>query len=200
MEKLIKACLIFYVFTWVLSGLYFGNAGIINNEYYTQIRNIPKEDFQRIPIDSVAESDSIKYKIFVDRNGNKYSSKGAMEEAEIQEQIKFTWLFKQSETVILILASCFIGALGSCIRIVKELVIDKNSIEITRALLLPIAGFFNGFIVLSISYAIPKYLTTEKNVTLNPASVMVLSLLAGIFIETFMTWLNNLANSLFKNK
>ena len=109
-------------------------------------------------------------------------------------------MFEESETLILILASCFLGALGSIIRIIKDLVVDNIKVNTKRVLLLPVAGLFNGFIILSISYAIPKYLTNDEKVDLNPASVMVLCLIAGIYVEIFMDWLNSVAMSLFKKK
>jgi len=202
MKVISKICLVLYLLLWTLSGLYFGNAGIINNEYFKEIDNIPREEFKKIPVDTDARpgtaDSAVKYKVFKGRNGILYGTQGDLRAAEIQEKIKYKWLFEESEALILILASCFLGALGSIIRIVKDLVVDNVQVSITRFLLLPVAGFFNGFIVLSISYAIPKYLTNNEEVNLNPASVMVISLIAGIYIEIFLTWLNSVAISLFK--
>lgn len=202
MKTVSKIFLALYLLVWTAGGLYFGNAGIINNEYFKEIANIPKEDFKIIPISPDGKQDSptkkIEHKVYIGKDGFRYNSKGALEVAEIQEKVKYKWLFEESETLILILASCFLGALGAVIRIVKDLVVDNLKLNVQRALLLPVAGLFNGFLVLSISFAIPKYLTNNEEVNLNPASVMVISLIAGVYIEIFMEWLNSIAVSLFK--
>lgn len=202
MKLVSTICLVFYLLLWAIGGLYFGNAGIVNNEYFKEIDNIPKEEFKKIPVVLNINEDSantkIEYKVFIDKDSMRYGSKGDLRVAEIQKKIKYKWLFEESETLILILASCFLGALGSVIRIVKDLVVDNIKVNAARVLLLPVAGLFNGFIILSLSYAIPKYLTNDEKVNLNPASVMVLCLIAGIYVEIFMAWLNNIAISMFK--
>jgi len=204
MKTIVTIGLVLYLLLWTLGGLYFGNAGIINNEYFKEIDNIPEKAFEKIPTEPDTKSDSantkVTYKVFVGSDNIQYQSPGDLQVAEIQKKIKYKWLFEESETLILILASCFLGALGSIIRIIKDLVVDNIKVNTKRVLLLPVAGLFNGFIILSISYAIPKYLTNDEKVDLNPASVMVLCLIAGIYVEIFMDWLNSVAMSLFKKK
>jgi hypothetical protein len=192
--RIINIVLIVYLVLFAAAGFYFGIAGFVNSQYIVELNEIPETDYK-------AEFDSItNTRVTYESQGIRYASKGAAQEAEIASRVPATyrWLFNSSNSWILIITCSFLGCLGSIVRLVKEFMFDKHMPVERRLLLLPVLGFICGFIVLAISYAIPKFLTTSNDINLDPASVMFISLLAGIYGELFMSWLENVAKSLFK--
>jgi hypothetical protein len=182
-----------YLILWALCGFYFGVSGVTNVQFYEELKEIPKDHY-------TLQFDSTKALKPYTFRGKLYSSLGSAEEAEIADKVLpvYRWLFSVSDSTILVLSSCFLGAFGSIIRISIKMLIEKN-LTAKMCLLLPFFGFSVGFIVLCISYALPKYLTTNSDVNLNPISIMVISLLAGIYYDLFIKWLQGLATSLFTN-
>lgn len=188
------ALIIIYYALFTLAGLYFGTAGLVNSKYVEEINAIPKEEL-KVVIDSVSKK-IVTYKY----NDVIYGSIGSAKAAEIIQRVPslYKWIFNQSDVIILLITCCFLGALGAIARIVKDKIFTPAALTPPRIAYLPVLGFFSGFIVLSISYAVPNYLTSGNEIHLNPLSVMVLCLLGGMYVELFMEWLGKLAATLFR--
>jgi hypothetical protein len=185
--------MLFYLLIWGLISFYFGVGGVVNNQFYEEIAQIPKEEFN---IQKDSATNRIKtYEL----KGIQYASLGDAKVAEIQVRVIdiYKWLFNSSESWILILSSCFLGVFGSIVRIIIKVIVDSPALK--SPALIPILGFANGFIVLCISWSIPKFLTREQKIDLNPASILILALLAGLYYDLFIKWLKNVANSLFSS-
>ena len=186
-----KGMITYLAFLGIIS-FYFGVAGVVNNQFYEDIKQIPKEEFE-------VKKDSSNKIITYELNKINYAYLGDVKVAEIQDNVPsiYKWLFGVSESWIMILSACFLGVFGSLIRIVIKLLNDaplnKNPALIT------IIGFANGFTTLCISWAIPKFLTDQEKIDLNPASILILALLAGLYFDLFLKWLRNVATSIFSS-
>src|SRR5262249_17307186 len=133
-------------------------------------------------------------------DGHLYGSYADVRKAQVAKTVLpvYHWLFDASDITVLILSACFLGALGAVVRILIR-ILSSTPLSPPERLFLPSFGLFAGFIILCISYALPKYLTTSESVSLNPVSIMVIALLAGIFYDHFIDWLRNIAASVFTN-
>lgn len=192
-KMLIKIFIITYLAIFTLASFYFGTAGIVNSSSVIEINNIPKTEFTAT-FDSVQN----KYKTF-NYNGIIFNSMGEVREAQILEGIPkiYKWIFEVSDTTILLVSCCFLGALGSIFKVIKDLFF-AIPIGIRQRFLYPVLGFVSGFIILTISYALPKFLTTGSEIKLDPSSIMFISILAGMLVERFYQWLSNIGNGIFK--
>lgn len=183
-----------YLVILTIASFYFGAAGLINNQHLKELNSIPKEDFVTV-IDSTTK-DVVAYEF----KNQKYASKGSARAAAIISSVPklYRWLFNESDVIILIITCCFLGVLGAITRIIQEFLFEPSPPPVNRLFYLPILGLFSGFIVLSVSYAIPQYLTTNTTVNLNPLSVMLICLIGGVYAELFMAWLKKIADTIFQ--
>lgn len=190
-----KSIIYLYLAIWCTGGIYFGIAGILNFNYSKSSNNPLLQDVS-VKTDSATKSEYYIYK------GMRLQSWKDVVEAMNQKQVStlFEWMFDVHEVVILILASCFMGAVGSIIRILANVLYAKEDVQQVNNYLVPFMGFFIGFIVLCLSYAFPKFLTTDTEITLNPTSVIVLSLLAGICSQLFFQSLSKKIETFFETK
>lgn len=183
-----------YIFLLTVACLYFGMAEVTNYDYYDKVSKINAADFEIV-------KDSLGKNITFDVRGILFATRGDALKATYQSQIPnyYKWLFNQSDIIVHFIASCFFGILGSIVRLLKIRIFNPQHLTDTRIKLFPVFGMICGFLVVTLSYAIPTVLTLNQDISLNPLSVMVVSLFAGMQSLLFYKWLNNLSLSVFNS-
>jgi len=182
-----NAIKIIYILGVLLVVIYFGAGGLIileNDLKYEKVKKNFKDP-----------RDTLEYK---NKNGVTFKTKEALEASD-QQDLAFK-IFPHLQDIpsffsFFITSICF-GIIGVFSKMINDSIKSKDPAlpEFAYMTLMIIQGGLIGILVLSISYVIPNILINES-LTLNPISIVVLSLLGGVCYLDFFLWLESAIKS-----
>ena len=122
--------------------------------------------------------------------GISFQNKEIMETAIQQELILrvFPYASKIPSIISFIITAISFGSIGAIGRVINDSIVKQTRLwDNKNLLLIPIQGALIGLIILGISFTIPVVLTANET-TLNPVTIVFLSLFGGIFYLNFYKW------------
>jgi hypothetical protein len=165
--------------------LYFGTGGFIilqNEQLYEKAIALEKNE--------------------VISEGIPYYNKEVMIAAKQQDLILEIYPYAEKIPSILsfVLTAISFGIIGAIGKVVNDTILKDAKLNDTNNLLLvPIQGGIIGIIILGISYAIPILLSND-NVSLDPVTIVFLSLFGGIFYLNFYKWFTDVIDKALTKK
>lgn len=185
-----------YLVSFSVIALYFAIAGFVNVRYSKLLTDIPSNSYE-VKIDTV-KKDTVKHVFY----GNTYFSEGDVAAASVYIQVPriYRWILNESEIWLQIIICAFLGSLGACVRIMKDWWIDDKAPSAQKVWIYPWIGILAGFVILSLSYVLPKVLTVNEDLILDAAAITFIAFLAGFQADMFFSWLAGVAANFFPVK
>jgi hypothetical protein len=178
------------IFIFLCLAIYFGVGGLIILENDLKYEKV-KQNFKD-PRDTTEYSNGkITFKTEEALN--------AYQQQHLAYQL-FPYLKNIPSFLSFFITSISFGVIGAFSKVINDIIKLKQTLAgVSNLFLVLTQGGLIGIIVLGISYLIPKILISEA-IILNPITIVLLSLLGGVFYLDFFSWLESLIKkNIYKN-
>jgi hypothetical protein len=123
----------------------------------------------------------------------------AFSDRQADERI-WPWISWFPAPLTILLGAAAFGALGGVGRLLKEIVLDGKNWKDVRTVATPLFGSVLAIVLLLLSYVVPLGLTTSEDIALRPLSVVIISLLGGMFSDRAYAWVERQAGNVFAER
>jgi hypothetical protein len=126
-------------------------------------------------------------------DGVTFNTKEEMEAVQQQDLILcvFPYADRIPSVLSFLLTAISFGIIGAIGKVINDTIQGGTRLrDVKNLLLITVQGAIIGLIILGVSFTIPVVLTNEKS-SLNPVTVVFLSLFGGIYYLKFFNWITN---------
>lgn len=192
LKQLIASIVILF---WFLLGMYTGASGLIYEEH-------ERKELEIEQLEKAREKEGIVERKVKTESGISFQNKERAElyNEELNTMTFFGWIVNAPSFLVLVISSCGLGAFGGVIHLIRIISAKKVAPYDTQFIVIPFLGFMIGLVVLAISYLLPAILITDNDIQIRQTTLMCFSLFAGLFSNTFFSWLETRFGSFLKTK
>lgn len=168
----------------MLGGLYLGIGGWLKTEHEYLLESI---------YDNADENQPVVYR------GMTFKTRRLLEAALQDEKYSkfWPWIFALPSFSGLLVTACAFGMLGGLTRVLKQIVVDNQTMSTVSIFVGSMFGFLMGLMVLGASLFVPTALTLDTSINLNPTSLLFLTLFAGAFSKRAYLWIEDKVDIIF---